>query len=71
MMDWSAEPPRTGKYKGAEVRTPVRGYHTSIDLHDFKSLYPNIMISANISVETVCIADVADPVVQHEVMLPL
>ncbi|KAI8614206.1 hypothetical protein BC830DRAFT_403880 [Chytriomyces sp. MP71] len=65
----SAELPRTGKYKGTEVLTPVRGYHTNIDVHDFKSLYPNIMILANVSVETVCVADTADPVVQREYLI--
>jgi DNA polymerase elongation subunit (family B) len=39
-------------YEGAYVMNPVEGFHTNIQVPDFASLYPNIIISWNMSNET-------------------
>lgn len=45
---------RRGKtYVGGYVKEPVKGLHENIVSFDFKSLYPSIIISKNISPETV------------------
>jgi DNA polymerase I len=45
---------RRGKtYIGGYVKEPVKGLHDNIVSFDFKSLYPSIIISKNISPETV------------------
>jgi len=41
-----------GEYKGGYVKQTIPGYHKAIASVDFKSLYPSIVISANISPET-------------------
>ncbi|KAJ2993334.1 hypothetical protein HDV02_002482 [Globomyces sp. JEL0801] len=53
VMDWSIEPPKYGKYKGAYVVSPEAGLYDNVLVYDFASLYPSIMISANISTESV------------------
>lgn len=40
-------------YVGGYVKEPVKGLHENILSFDFKSLYPSIIISKNISLETV------------------
>lgn len=40
------------KYEGGYVREPVAGLHENIAVMDFRSLYPSIMISHNVSPET-------------------
>jgi DNA polymerase elongation subunit (family B) len=49
-MDWS---PCTqySAYKGAHVISPVIGIHESVYSCDFASMYPTILMSANISIE--------------------
>ena len=42
----------TGKYEGAYVGEPVKGFQDGIVSFDVNSLYPNIMISLNLSPET-------------------
>jgi len=44
--------PDTGKYEGAYVGEPERGFQDQIVSFDLNSLYPNIMISLNLSPET-------------------
>ncbi|MGB9936471.1 MAG: DNA polymerase domain-containing protein [Methanobacterium sp.] len=44
-------------YVGGYVKEPVRGLHENIVSFDFKSLYPSIIISKNISPETVIIGE--------------
>lgn len=43
-------------YKGAYVKTPKKGIHDGICVLDFVSLYPSIIVSYNISAETINIA---------------
>ncbi|RKO84015.1 hypothetical protein BDK51DRAFT_49490 [Blyttiomyces helicus] len=52
--------------QGATVLHPVKGLHHNVEVCHFNSLYPNIMISANTSVETVRAIDLDDPAVQDE-----
>jgi len=47
---WAPERPE--KYQGAFVFDPVRGLHRNVAAFDFKSLYPSMMCSFNISPET-------------------
>ncbi|KAJ3083783.1 hypothetical protein HDU99_006286 [Rhizoclosmatium hyalinum] len=68
IMDWSPEPLSAGKYKGAMVLTPVRGVHSDVHVFDFKSLYPNIMVSCNISTETVLVLDCDNEDVRTQVL---
>ena len=42
----------TGKYKGGYVMDSVVGFHTNIQVIDFSSLYPSIMISWNMGSDT-------------------
>ena len=47
------KPPRdTGKFEGAYVGEPQRGFQDYIVSFDVNSLYPNVMISLNLSPET-------------------
>lgn len=39
-------------YKGAIVKEPIKGIHSDILVFDFKSMYPTIIITYNISPET-------------------
>lgn len=39
-------------YSGALVHTPLVGIHRGVSVNDFKSLYPNVIITFNISIET-------------------
>jgi DNA polymerase elongation subunit (family B) len=41
------------KYEGAYVMEPIVGFHTDVQVPDFASLYPSIMISWNMSYETI------------------
>ncbi|KAI9335364.1 hypothetical protein DFJ73DRAFT_851952 [Zopfochytrium polystomum] len=66
VMDWSAEPLRQGKYRGAIVLDPSVGFHRNVFTLDFKSLYPSIMIGLNISPETVTTFDVYDDDVREQ-----
>ena len=43
---------RTGKYEGAYVSEPKRGFQKNIISFDANSLYPSVMISLNLSPET-------------------
>lgn len=42
----------TGKFKGAYVDKPVSGKFTNVGMIDFASMYPRIILSCNLSVET-------------------
>lgn len=42
----------TGKYEGAYVDKPVSGKYTNVGMIDFASMYPRIILSCNLSVET-------------------
>ena len=47
------KPPRdTGKFEGAYVGEPLKGFQDYIVSFDVNSLYPNVMISLNLSPET-------------------
>ena len=50
-IDWSECKP-VSEYKGGRVLEPVKGIHDYIVVCDFSSMYPTIMIDANISPET-------------------
>lgn len=50
-IDWS-ECEVISEYKGGRVLEPVRGIHDDVVVCDFSSMYPTIMIDANISPET-------------------
>lgn len=54
VVDWSADPNVHRRIEGALVISPIKGHHRNVSVCDFSGLYPNIMISADISVETVC-----------------
>ena len=47
-------------YTGAVVFDPIPGLHKDVALFDFRSLYPSIVISLNVSPETLCFIDGAD-----------
>lgn len=42
----------TGKFKGAYVDKPVSGKYKNVGMIDFASMYPRIILSSNLSVET-------------------
>ncbi|MBI4014567.1 MAG: hypothetical protein HY365_01295 [Candidatus Aenigmarchaeota archaeon] len=41
-----------GRIKGGYVKEPVKGLHSNIAVFDFRSLYPSVIVSFNISPET-------------------
>lgn len=49
-MDWSSCT-KYIKYEGAHVIKPVLGLHSNVYSCDFSSMYPTILMSANISIE--------------------
>jgi DNA polymerase I len=53
------------KYEGAYVLDPIIGFHTDIQVPDFASLYPSIIVSWNMSNETMLHDGVQYP---HDVM---
>ncbi|KAJ3409523.1 hypothetical protein HDV05_004414 [Chytridiales sp. JEL 0842] len=53
VLDWSPEADITKRVLGALVVEPTRGYHSDVICLDFSSMYPSVMIAANISGETV------------------
>ncbi|KAI1906225.1 hypothetical protein LOZ61_006783 [Ophidiomyces ophidiicola] len=56
MIDWS--PCRSlSEYSGGKVFEPIRGLHKDVVICDFSSMYPTIMIDANISPETIEVRD--------------
>jgi DNA polymerase I len=57
VLQWYSEPTSLHKYKGGHVQTPIPGAYKNIAVLDFSSLYPNIVISANISPEVVRVID--------------
>ena len=56
----------TGRYQGAYVKEPVKGLHEHITLFDFRSLYPSLIISHNISPDTIDCACCKEPFVVPE-----
>lgn len=42
----------SGKYEGAFVKEPIKGYKKIVDCHDFASLYPTVMRQYNIGPDT-------------------
>ncbi len=51
---------RQNAYEGGFVYTPEAGLHEDIGLFDFKSLYPTVMVSHNISPDTLNLDDCGD-----------
>lgn len=51
-LDHSVHDTKSEKYEGAYVKEPLMGLHKLIASFDFKSLYPSIIMSLNISPET-------------------
>lgn len=49
-MDWSP-PAFTQEYRGAEVLKPIIGVHQNVVSCDFSSMYPTVLLGANISIE--------------------
>ena len=43
---------RMRRFKGGYVKEPVQGLHDNISIFDFRSLYPSIIVTFNISPET-------------------
>jgi len=58
MIDWSEEEWPETKYTGALVLSPTPGLHKGVYVLDVGSMYPSVMIDANISMETVSCTDV-------------
>jgi DNA polymerase elongation subunit (family B) len=58
-IDWSECEPVL-EYKGGRVLEPVRGIHKNVVVCDFSSMYPTIMIDANISPETLDVLEADD-----------
>ncbi|KAF5531578.1 hypothetical protein FNAPI_13214 [Fusarium napiforme] len=58
-IDWSECEPVL-EYRGGKVLEPVRGVHKDVVVCDFSSMYPTIMIDANISPETLDVLDADD-----------
>lgn len=52
LVDWSDEMWQDVSFKGGYVLDPVAGLHRSVHVLDFASMYPSIMIAANLSPET-------------------
>ncbi|WP_457611948.1 DNA polymerase domain-containing protein [Methanocaldococcus sp.] len=55
-------------YEGGYVKEPIRGIHENIVYLDFKSLYPTIIISYNISPDTLdcdCCKDESEKILNH------
>ncbi|KAJ3167503.1 hypothetical protein HDU87_001510 [Geranomyces variabilis] len=53
VIDWSEDNLFDVRFKGGFVMTPVTGLHRNVTVLDFASMYPSIIIGANISPETV------------------
>lgn len=53
VLDWSAESDYIAGFRGAHVQEPACGYHESVSVADFASMYPSILIGSNLSCETV------------------
>jgi hypothetical protein len=53
VLDWSEDAFTDMKVEGALVLRPRTGYSSNVTLMDFASMYPSIMLSLNISPETV------------------
>jgi DNA polymerase I len=49
---WEEDKPEYVKYEGAFVMDPRVGFHTGVQVPDFASLYPSIILSWNMSRET-------------------
>lgn len=58
-VDWSECEP-IPKYKGGKVLDPIKGIHNDVVVCDFSSMYPTIMVDANISPETLEILSCED-----------
>lgn len=54
-MDWSPCS-NVVEYRGAEVLQPVLGMHENVVSCDFSSMYPTILLGANISIENCSVA---------------
>lgn len=50
---WAERSDDKKKYEGAFVMDPVIGFHTNVQVPDFASLYPSIILSWNMSNETI------------------
>ncbi|TDH71627.1 uncharacterized protein CCR75_003546 [Bremia lactucae] len=66
IIDWSSEGWEEIRYKGALVLEPIAGFHRDVTVLDFASMYPSIMIGANISTET--ISRVIDEDLRHAIV---
>lgn len=53
LVDWSDEIWQDVSFKGGYVLSPVPGLHRRVHVLDFASMYPSIMIAANLSPETI------------------
>ncbi|MFU8651977.1 DNA polymerase domain-containing protein [Methanotorris formicicus] len=55
-------------YEGGYVKEPIKGMHEGIISYDFKALYPSIIISHNISPDTIdceCCKDESEKILEH------
>ncbi|KAJ3220937.1 DNA-directed DNA polymerase delta [Clydaea vesicula] len=53
VIDWSEDDLFNVRFRGGFVMTPITGLHKNVIVLDFASMYPSIIIGANISPETV------------------
>ncbi|WP_421078227.1 DNA-directed DNA polymerase [Methanothermococcus sp. Ax23] len=57
-----------GYYEGGYVKEPIKGMHENIVSMDFRALYPSIIISYNISPDTIdckCCEDTSEKILGH------
>lgn len=59
VIDWSHCEPLDG-YIGGKVFEPIKGVHDDVVVCDFSSMYPTIMVGANISPETIEVLEADD-----------
>ncbi|KAJ3318127.1 DNA polymerase 1 [Boothiomyces sp. JEL0866] len=52
ILDWSEDRIKYQKIEGAKVFNPLPGYHKLVTILDFASMYPSVMSSLNLSLET-------------------
>ncbi|KAH9806640.1 hypothetical protein DFH28DRAFT_920604 [Melampsora americana] len=53
VVEWNREPTPLDKFGGGFVLPPKQGVHKNVVVFDFSSMYPSIIVSANISSESV------------------
>jgi DNA polymerase elongation subunit (family B) len=52
LLDWSDDEYKNERIEGAKVFEPISGYHDLVVVLDFAAMYPSVMTSLNLSLET-------------------